>query len=68
MIYRYCDNCGWSVRKKTYKGSFCPRCEQETTWFEDDIPASELDITDEVVDDMSRELLEEKGLLKPKKK
>lgn len=67
LIYRYCNECGWSVRKKTYKGEICPRCGGSGFW-EEDIPSSELSIVDDVAEEFAIELLEEKGFLKPKKK
>lgn len=54
MIYCFCDQCGISFRKGHYKKPKCLRCGNPDLW-EEDIPAEELTLVDQVVDEMLRE-------------
>lgn len=56
MVFYYCDECGLRF-KKAGRQPVCPRC-KGTELMEEDIPASELTVAHEVVEEMIREQYE----------
>ena len=65
MTFCYCDECGLRISKnlqKKFKGHVCPRCDC-TTWYEEEVPKSEVTFIDETIDEQWEEIAKEKGLL-----
>lgn len=61
MIYYICEDCGLRIKKSILKKLQCPRCDH-TTFFEEDIPKSELTFVDEYLDEKWEEEAKKKGL------
>lgn len=65
MTFCYCDECGLRLFKtlqRKLKGHACPRCDC-TSWYEEEVPKSECNLADEVIDEKWTQIAREKGLL-----